>query len=545
MLHVVVLSIFLVFGGNCSKMSSSSAIAEQSADDIIKPITIDEINKVLTRYQLPRDTSTDRGLCIIGLDGFSPRLIKHMIGTGKMPHLEKLVSSSAWGSLQSTVFQSSVVAWTSAFTGQSLERHGITSFFVTRQKDGMLSLINSDYRAQKAIWEYMDSAERTSLIINVPGTYPPDPVSGIMISGLLTPIGKVFTYPSELSRPLKKLSYKTSIKPFRQTFMLGQGGFEKSYKTLNLDEIFTITYNQAKMAIYLYQRIQPDLFVIVFTLPDRIQHALHYFQEDIIEQACQNLDIILGHLLTIKRTEAPVILLSDHGFKKYEKAFAPNKWLQNKGLLKIKNETISLSETKVFASSVAGNHCSFRLNIEGRDHFGCIPKDTIDSFKSSFINELRSCRSPLDHRNIVLNIYQPQSPPSEFKYSDDFIVQLDPAYKAIPALNLPRVYLKLDPPIYDHDLEGFFMINGSGIRPQYTSASIQDIAPTALYLMQSPIPSDMEGSLLKKMFTQEHLQNYPPKYQDINTNRSTTIRNDSEKTDTKVMTLLKSLGYIQ
>src|SRR5207247_9037711 len=58
----------------------------------------------------------------------------------------------------------------------------------------------------KAIWNILSEYGKQVLVINVPVTYPPEPVNGIMISGYMTPSSNVdFTYPSNFKEELYRV----------------------------------------------------------------------------------------------------------------------------------------------------------------------------------------------------------------------------------------------------------------------------------------------------------------------------------------------------
>ena len=49
----------------------------------------------------------------------------------------------------------------------------------------------------------------------------------------------------------------------------------------------------------------------------------------------------------------------------------------------------------------------------------------------------------------------------------------------------------------DHSLEGILVAHGSGIAPgRLEGAALVDVAPTALYLLDQPVPSTMDGQVL-------------------------------------------------
>jgi predicted AlkP superfamily phosphohydrolase/phosphomutase len=55
-----------------------------------------------------------------------------------------------------------------------------------------------------------------------------------------------------------------------------------------------------------------------------------------------------------------------------------------------------------------------------------------------------------------------------------------------------------------HELNGMLAAKGSGIKEGYEieKASIMDVMPTILHLMGLPIPSDVDGKVLKEIFVE-------------------------------------------
>jgi hypothetical protein len=79
------------------------------------------------------------------------------------------------------------------------------------------------------------------------------------------------------------------------------------------------------------------------------------------------------------------------------------------------------------------------------------------------------------------------------------------------------------------------------------NAHIMDLAPTALYLLNTAIPSNMDGRVLENAFEKVVLQKKPPKRaagqkRDISENKKTTYDRAEEET---VAERLRSLGYLE
>src|SRR5207253_5408258 len=75
-------------------------------------------------------------------------------------------------------------AWSSFMTGKNPGKHGIYDFFRTPVGTYDLEFVNADHRRGGAtFWEVLSKAGRRVVSIAIPGTFPPDPVNGVMISG--------------------------------------------------------------------------------------------------------------------------------------------------------------------------------------------------------------------------------------------------------------------------------------------------------------------------------------------------------------------------
>ncbi|MCD6448683.1 MAG: alkaline phosphatase family protein, partial [Thermoplasmata archaeon] len=129
---------------------------------------------------------------IIGIDGAEPTLIQKWID--ELPNLQKF---RCFGKLESTLPPSSAPAWTSIVTGVEPAKHGIFDFFYFDGKS--IKVISRHSRRMPAIWNLLSDIGKKSIVINVPVTYPPERINGIIVSGLLTPPGEKFFYPPDVA----------------------------------------------------------------------------------------------------------------------------------------------------------------------------------------------------------------------------------------------------------------------------------------------------------------------------------------------------------
>ena len=125
---------------------------------------------------------------VLGIDGFDYKLLKSYTQQGQLPTFKKLLNEGTSGELTSTIPPITGSAWSSLVTGKNPGKHGIFDFF-HRQKDTYdMTPINSSDRCERGIWDILSEKDRKIIVVNIPVTYPPQKVKGIMVTGKLTPV---------------------------------------------------------------------------------------------------------------------------------------------------------------------------------------------------------------------------------------------------------------------------------------------------------------------------------------------------------------------
>jgi hypothetical protein len=114
---------------------------------------------------------------VLGIDGGTWDVMVPMIEAGELPTLKRLYDSGIHGILRSRAPALSPVVWSTIFTGKLPEAHGVLDWKTSQSK----------HRRVKALWEITSEHDLTTDVFNVPSTYPPVPVDGVMISGF--PLG--------------------------------------------------------------------------------------------------------------------------------------------------------------------------------------------------------------------------------------------------------------------------------------------------------------------------------------------------------------------
>lgn len=268
---------------------------------------------------------------LIGIDGATPDLIDNWIIQGKLENFRKLKEKGVWGKLKSTTPPFSAPAWASIVTGCNPGKHGIYGF----ESTGTLEphLINSKYRKKPAIWNYLSKIEGKTIVVNVPGTYPPEKLNGFMITGLLTPSKDAdFTFPTNLKHRLNENDLgKYDLEQFwLEDF--SRSRMKKHAPEVLLDKIIKQMNSRLKVTKRLMNEFDWDFTMLVLRGTDTAQHFL-FDRQDILLKCYQAVDNLIGNMINTFH-EATIFIVSDHGFEKINKIFYPDNLLYNEGFLK-------------------------------------------------------------------------------------------------------------------------------------------------------------------------------------------------------------------
>lgn len=229
------------------------------------------------------------------------------------PNLRALFAASAFGTLRSTLPPYTGPAWTSITTGVNPGRHGIFGF------TNLGRPVSGARVSSGRIWDYVGAAGGRSVVVNVPITYPPTPIEGVLVSGMPTPPGKAFTAPESFTAELLGGGYIVDV-------AVNEAAREQT-DTLRLLEAMTVSRGRA--AADLARRESWDLYVTIFVLPDRLGHPWWKYlvpgdplYETKPGQAIRRdavgslaaLDRAVGELVAETPPGAATVVCSDHGF---------------------------------------------------------------------------------------------------------------------------------------------------------------------------------------------------------------------------------------
>ncbi len=275
---------------------------------------------------------------IFGIDGLTFSIMHPLIARGDLPNFQRLVQQGSEAVLESKYPPLTPPAWVSLSTGLKPARHGIYDYWEYEEQrergTPRKAHVQTQRKAGKAIWNILSDYGKQVLVINVPVTYPPETVNGIMVSGYLTPGSDVdFTFPVAFKEELFKVvpDYQIDVQ-FHDTFSVKS----KEEAREMIDSVLRMTEARIDLTLHLLKEKPWDFCYVVFVGADRLQHA---FWEEIssldkdVTEYFRLLDHGLGRILELLGPDDSLFVVSDHGFQGAARGFDINEFLCNKGLL--------------------------------------------------------------------------------------------------------------------------------------------------------------------------------------------------------------------
>jgi predicted AlkP superfamily phosphohydrolase/phosphomutase len=532
------------------------------------------------------DNRHSNRLLIVGLDGLNWQLLAPLLDAGAMPNLDRLRREGAYGPLTSVVPTQSAAAWASFITGQNPARHGVLDFTV-RHADGTYH--HAKPHPEATLWYHAGRAGLRVGVFNFPVTYPPDPVNGFLVSGMLSPRGRTFTHPPGLGGEILSAvpGYRLDLE--WQLY----AGQERAL----LRDLTEMTCQRAAVARYLQARHPTDLLAVAFVGPDRLQHALwrhldpthpcHSATEAValsedLRRFYSTLDQALGELVTAAGDGATVIVLSDHGFQSAAWQFRVDEWLAQRGWLAWQKSRSRLERwvrkldtpwvrharrrlvkdvSRHFPTFSPGGTVDWprtaafcpwteqqgiRLNVKDREPSGIVSTSRYEPLREEIRQALLDTTDPNAGLKVVDRVWRReelyQGP--FFDQMPDLVFVLRPGFASSPTQH--RIWSATGWASGDHSLDGILVAWGRGVAPgPVTGAELTCVAPTALYLLGQPVPSNMDGRVLTEIFDASSVASRPVRFVAAPEPEALPVAQTlTAKEEADIQDRLRGLGYL-
>jgi predicted AlkP superfamily phosphohydrolase/phosphomutase len=490
-------------------------------------------------------------IVVIGLDGGTWEILDPLIARGRAPFLGGLVARGASGSLISTLPPVTAPAWTSFLTGKNPGQHGLFDFQRIEFARGERKLTFSTDCKSPTMLDYLGHAGRRGVFVNIPLTFPPRPVNGVMVAGFPVPPDSRFVYPPERQADVLGLGYKTDW------FDVSRHRRFASRATM----IAEADASQIRVFGALLKEAPWDVAMIVVSGTDHIAHV--EWQKGNVKGVSRHYELVDRQLAELARQGlfdgASIMVVSDHGFSGGSRSFFMNTWLRHAGFLAFGRDetepydiflsrrnkmvygerqgvisralrharltrenviylakrtrlirlerylpqsvvkvfpsperTIDWGRTRAYMMSNASK--GINVNLKGREKTGIVSLGEYEVVRQDIIDRLRALRD--DDGQPIFRIVEAREKVYHGPHVDDapdIVTWPMPKYKIRIGADRPH-YIRAVMEA-QHAIEGIYILSGPGFHPagRVRDLSIMDIAPTLLHVAGLAVPDDLDG----------------------------------------------------
>jgi len=481
--------------------------------------------------------SGNQKLLVLGLDGMPLHLLHFLMDKGMAPNLKSLFERGTHGKLKSVIPPITPAAWTSFQTGKYPNKHGVVDFFVEKPWTYQYEFTNSTRIAGKTLWRILSDAKKKPIIVNVPLTYPPEAIDGIIVPGFDAPeTSGDCIHPKGL---LKTIENRIGRYDFYRMWW-NEAVFKQSGLSGLIKELLHITDTQVEGVKFLMKEFDWDFFMYHFQVTDALQHHVYHLidpsgpgranaeteQQRLILDFYRSIDGKVGELLERVDRDTRVCILSDHGFLSLQKAFYLNHWLHQQGYLAENRRYFLVKQLDNFVHLAKRLRLPFLRNMKyplrknpvrtlrkvdfkrTQAYAYCYLVNYAFLFLNKNLNvDVEALKKDLKEiqyngERVVRDVYPWYNGETSVEFNPDLVVECVEGYsimQKIPSKKRPFAFdLSNDS---NHAMNGMFCMTGNNIKKQHsTDAEIVDVFPTILHMLGIPIPDDIDGRIIADAF---------------------------------------------
>jgi predicted AlkP superfamily phosphohydrolase/phosphomutase len=283
-----------------------------------------------------------------------------------------------------------------------------------------------------------------------------------------------------------------------------------------LDQAYLIFDERRRMFTEALKRTRRGVTGCVFDTSDRVQHMffrhLHNGKEGLfsrtIEEMYQRMDGVVGEALQYVDEKTLLVVLSDHGFCRFERGVNLNAWLRDNGYLKLKRpaqdcgkyfDGVDWAGTSAYALGLGGIY----LNVRGREPEGIVaPGQESAELKRELLEKLSGFEDAELGRVAIREMYDAASVyrGPYMEGSPDLIAGYNEGYRAAWGAALGevsgRVFEHNDRPWSgDHCVDPALVpgVLFANRKIDAKDPGIEDLAPTSLRSFGIDPPKWMDG----------------------------------------------------
>ena len=270
---------------------------------------------------------------VLGLDGATFDVIDPLIAAGRLPNLAAWRRDGVALPLASTVPPMSFPAWSTFLTGLGPGEHGLFDFTQKVAGEYRIRFVNATDRRGSSIFRRATRAGRRALALGIPATFPPEPLSGLLVSGFDAPVST-----GTDARSASDAALYAEVADRAGPWMrpdLDEGARAEGWHERAVGQLLERIDRKTAFALEALARLRaradaarPDLVAIVFAESDTVAH--HFWRDHdprsprhdptasaerrgAVAAVYERLDAACGEIRAAFGEDAPCVVLSDHG----------------------------------------------------------------------------------------------------------------------------------------------------------------------------------------------------------------------------------------
>lgn len=410
---------------------------------------------------------------VIGIDGVPFGLLDDLAEKGVMPNFAELKGEGVFTSMKSSIPESSSVSWSSVITGKNPGEHGIYGF--TELIEGTYTISFPNFRNLKAPAFWQTREDKTYVILNVPSIYPAKELNGVHIAGFVAPDLERAVYPPSYLDTLRDMNYRVDV----------DSGYAHKSMRLFLNDLFKTNAIRIKAYMYFWNKFDWDVFMLVFTGSDKLEHFLwHAYEDENHEyhdkflQYFKEVDSAIGEIAHRINEEDQLIMLSDHGMEAIKTNVNVNNYLAEEGFLVLVDNPKPSERyknirdgTRAFALDPARIY----LNRDGRYPNGSVKANEEEDIIASLVSSFEDFK--YNGEKVIKCVYRKEEiyHGEQFEKAPDLVLLSNPGFNLKGNISAANVFEEPDIIIGKHTYEDAFLYvrHNKGIVPEHPT--VEDV----------------------------------------------------------------------